>query len=75
MNQTPSGEELSNAAELTAADQKPIQAIPFNHSTYKNINNATYSAVGELTKEESLIQLARMAGIHQVMRWIPRDVC
>lgn len=46
----------------------------FDHADYKNIDAATYDAVGQWTDEIELAKIARGAGLYQVMRWKPKNV-
>lgn len=51
-----------------------LAPTPFEHADYKNIDAATYDAVGRWTDEVELAKIARGAGLYQVMRWKPMNV-
>ena len=51
-----------------------LAPTPFEHPDYRNLDAATYEAVGEYTSGEALTKFARVAGLHHVMRWKPMNV-
>ncbi|KAI5786491.1 ribonuclease-III-like-domain-containing protein [Peziza echinospora] len=78
LNQKPANTPLASSdpetpATVSSDTQTYLAPVPFTHPDYKNIDGATYEAVGELTAENHLGDYARLAGIPQVMRWKPMN--
>lgn len=64
----------SEPPETISSDSATYLApIPFEHPDYKNLDAATYEAVGEYSSEDSLAEFASAAGLHRVMRWKPMN--
>ena len=70
----PASSDSETPATVSSDTQTYLAPVPFTHPDYKNIDGATYEAVGELTADNHLGDYARLAGIPQVMRWKPMNV-
>ncbi|KAF8468140.1 ribonuclease-III-like-domain-containing protein [Kalaharituber pfeilii] len=79
INQTPlpssKPSESSAGPAIVTSDFGTYRApSPFEHPDYKNLESATYDAVGEHVNDEFMASVARRAGIPKVMRWKPMNV-